>query len=78
MFHRPAHRFKALLSLVDDVLGDPEPEYEPEVAPPHPHDRTVNLRITRRAGSVPARPAHCLSPVTRAPGPRPGRDRIEN
>lgn len=71
MFHRPAHRFKALLSLVDDVLGDPEPELVP-----HPHRRPVSIERRRRAGSVPARPAHCLSPVTRPAEPRAGRDRV--
>ena len=68
MFQSSVKRLKALLSLADDLLGDPEP------APaPHPHRRPARVRIERRTGSVPARPAHCLCPVRPAPrdGDRP-------
>jgi hypothetical protein len=62
MFQRTRERFEALMAIVDDVLGaDPEP------SPPHPHDRTVSLRIERRGGSVASREMHCLCPVRPAP-----------
>jgi hypothetical protein len=70
MFLRSVKRFRALMTLVDDVLGDPEPP-----AVPHPHRRAVRIDLRRRAGSVPPRPAHCLSPV-RPSRESPGRDRI--
>ncbi|HEY5431594.1 MAG TPA: hypothetical protein VIK04_20930 [Solirubrobacteraceae bacterium] len=70
MFHGPQNRFRALMTLLDDVLGDPEPP-----AAPHPHRRPVRIERTRRAGSVSARPAHCLSPVRRGPD-RTSRDRV--
>jgi hypothetical protein len=36
---------------------------------PHPHRRRARAQITRRPGVVPARPAHCTSPVRHsAPG----------
>ena len=62
MFQSSKKRMQALLELVDDMLvGAPE---EDLVAPtPHPHRRPVKLRLERRAGSVAARPMHCLSPV---------------
>jgi hypothetical protein len=61
MFQSSARRLRALLSLADDVLGDPL-----EPAAPHPHRRPLRLEHERRPGSVPPRPARCLSPV-RAP-----------
>jgi hypothetical protein len=62
MFHRTRERFEALMALLDDILAaDPEP------SAPHPHDRTVSLRIERRGGSVGAREMHCLCPVRPAP-----------
>jgi hypothetical protein len=62
MFQRTRERFEALLAIVDEILAaDPEP------APPHPHDRTVSLRIERRGGTVAAREMHCLCPVRPAP-----------
>jgi hypothetical protein len=58
------------MTLLDDVLGDPEPP-----AAPHPHRRPVRIQRTRRAGTVAARPAHCLSPTQRSPD-RSSRDRV--
>ncbi|MFZ0091014.1 MAG: hypothetical protein WAL63_16020 [Solirubrobacteraceae bacterium] len=70
MFQASVKRFRALLTLVDDVLGDPEPP-----AVPHPHRRPVRIDRTRRSGSIAPRPAHCLSPVR--PSADPGRrDRV--
>jgi hypothetical protein len=58
MFQSSKKRMRALLDVVDDMLaGAPEP------VDPHPHQRSVQLRIERRPGSVAARPMHCLSPV---------------
>jgi hypothetical protein len=62
MFLRMKQRFEAVMDLVDDILAA-----DPEAAPPHPHDRTVSLQITRRGGSVAPREMHCLCPVRRAP-----------
>jgi hypothetical protein len=64
MFQSSARRLRVLLSLADDVLGDP-----PEPETPHPHRRPLRFEHKRRQGSVPPRPAHCLSPV-RAPNAR--------
>ena len=59
MFHLTPERLHRLLDLVDDVLaGDP-----PEEAPQHPHRQPPRWQRTRRAGTVSARPALCLSPV---------------
>jgi hypothetical protein len=58
MFQSSARRLRALLSLADDVLGDP---LAPET--PHPHRRPLRFEYERRPGAVPPRPAHCLSPV---------------
>jgi hypothetical protein len=58
MFQRSSERLYRLLSLLDDVLGDPIEE-----AAPHPHRRTLRWERERRPGSVAARPAHCISPV---------------
>jgi hypothetical protein len=62
MFQSSAKRFRAWLSVLDDVRGDP-----PVESKPHPHRRPLSWRHARRPGSVPARPAHCLSPVRAAP-----------
>jgi hypothetical protein len=71
MFQSTKKRMQALLDVVDDMLvGAPEPE---SVAP-HPHQRSVHLRIERRPGSVAARPMHCLSPVR----PPAERDRVRD
>jgi hypothetical protein len=62
MFQSSTTRLRAWLKRVDDVLedvlGDP-----PAAAQPHPHRRPLRWERTRRAGSVSARPAHCLSPI---------------
>jgi hypothetical protein len=74
MFLSMKERFEAVMDLVDDILAA-DPDREPEPAPPHPHapdaphphDRTVVLRIERRGGSVGPREMHCLCPVRPAP-----------
>jgi hypothetical protein len=72
MFQASVKRFRALMTLVDDVLGDPEPP-----AAPHPHRRPVRIQWERRAGMVATRPTHCLSPVTARPVTgRPARERV--
>jgi hypothetical protein len=69
MFQSSKSRLRALLDRVDDFLGDPE-----DVAPPHPHRTPLRWERERRPGAVPARPAHCISPV-RADPRRVERDR---
>jgi hypothetical protein len=70
MFQVSVKRFRALMTLLEDVLGDPEP-----LVAPHPHRRPVRIHRQRRAGSVAPRPAHCLSPIR--PSPEHGRrDRV--
>jgi hypothetical protein len=64
MFQASKKRLQHLLDVVDDMLVG-APEEHMEIAAPHPHARTVRLRIERRAGTVPPRPAHCLSPIQR-------------
>jgi hypothetical protein len=59
MFQLTPERLQRLLSLVDDVLlGDP-----PEEAENHPHRQPLRWHPRRRAGTVSARPARCLSPI---------------
>jgi hypothetical protein len=70
MFQASAKRFRALMTLFDDVLGDPQPP-----AAPHPHRRPVRIERERRAGSVAMRPMHCVSPVRPQPD-RVGRERV--
>jgi len=67
MFQSVKMRIRAGLSLLDDVLGDRE-----VVAVEHPHRRELRWERQRRGGSVPARPALCVSPVRsrREPGRR--------
>jgi hypothetical protein len=60
MFHRASKRLRSVLSILDDVLGDPV-----DATVPHPHRRPLHWQPTRRPGEVAARPAHCLSPVHR-------------
>ncbi len=61
MFQSSAKRLRALLSLAEDILGDPNPET------PHPHRRPLRLQYQRRPGSVAPPPAHCLSPIRPSP-----------
>jgi hypothetical protein len=58
MFQASVKRLRALMTLVEDVLGDDEPP-----AAPHPHRRPVRIQRQRRAGTVATRPTHCLCPV---------------
>jgi hypothetical protein len=64
MFQSTKKRLQRLLDVVDDMLVG-APEEDIEIAAPHPHLRTVQLRIERRPGTVAPRPAHCLSPIQR-------------
>jgi hypothetical protein len=63
MFQSSARRFRALLSLADDLLGDP-----PQPEAPHPHRRPLRFAPERRGGSLAPRPAQCLSPVRPSSG----------
>jgi hypothetical protein len=74
MFQSTKKRLQRLLDVVDDMLVG-APEEDMEIAAPHPHTRTVQLRIERRPGTVAARPAHCLSPIQR-PASRRTRDAV--
>ncbi len=74
MFQATKKRLQLLLDVVDDMLVG-APEEDMEIAAPHPHARTVQLRIERRPGSVMPREAHCLSPVRRPTAHR-GRDAV--
>jgi len=58
MFQSSKSRLRAWLSWTEDILGD-----SPEDAQPHPHRRELRWERTRRGGSVPPRPAFCISPV---------------
>jgi hypothetical protein len=58
MFQSSVKRIRALASLFDDVLGDPQPE-----PAPHPHRRPLRWDKDRRSGAVSPREAHCVSPV---------------
>jgi hypothetical protein len=64
MFQSPKRLMRAVLDVVDEMLlGEDDPIIEEPQRPTHPHDRTVRLRIERRAGTVSARPMHCVSPL---------------
>jgi hypothetical protein len=70
MFQSTKRRLQDLLDIVDDMLvGAPETGFDHDGEPDddaavlHPHHRSVQLRIQRRPGTIPARPMHCLSPV---------------
>ncbi len=69
MFQSSINRLRALLTLADDLLGDPP---APE---PHPHRRPVRIVRERRGGTVAPRAMHCLSPV-RPASPDVRRDRV--
>ncbi len=79
MFQSSAKRLQALLSRVDDILADHPQETRPPAVEPrheqhrpepraHPHRRHLRWERARRPGSVPAAPAHCISPVRTARG----------
>ena len=65
MFQSSAYRLRAWLSRFEDVLADHPDEAHDSTDDPlsHPHRRPLRWERTRRAGSVAARPAHCISPV---------------
>ncbi|HEY6525705.1 MAG TPA: hypothetical protein VIY10_18120 [Solirubrobacteraceae bacterium] len=72
MFQASVKRFRALVTLFDDVLGDPEPP-----AALHPHRRPVRIQRERRSGTVAPRPTHCLCPVpVRPAAARTTRERV--
>jgi hypothetical protein len=58
MFQPYGQRVRAWLSRFQDILGDDWGN-----PPPHPHRRALRWEPVRRAGSVAARPGHCISPV---------------
>ena len=61
MFQLTPQRLQRLLDLVDDVLaGDPSDE---EATQHHPHRQPLRWQPSRRAGTVSAGSAYCLSPV---------------
>jgi len=66
MFQSSAKRLRAWLTLVDDVLADPLADQVAD-ARAHPHRRPLRWQRGHRPGTVPARPAVCLSPVRPAP-----------
>jgi hypothetical protein len=66
MFQSCTKRLHAWLDLVDDMLVGDEPPADARLEPSwatHPHRRPLRSRRARRAGSVLAAPAHCISPV---------------
>jgi hypothetical protein len=67
MFRSALTRLRAVLELTDDLLGDPYDEPQSSTAQlhiaAHPHRQPLRWERSRRPGSVPAKPAHCLSPV---------------
>lgn len=58
MFQLTPERLNRLLTLLDDVLGDPIDE-----AQPHPHRQPLSWHPIRRPGTIAPRAAACLSPV---------------
>jgi hypothetical protein len=81
MFQSSKKRLRAWLDVVDEMLvGDPPVDAyaEPPVEDTHPHRRPLRWQRPRRAGSVPAAPAHCLCPVRPAPSERSGRPSIHD
>ncbi|HTP18674.1 MAG TPA: hypothetical protein VMJ65_03660 [Solirubrobacteraceae bacterium] len=69
MFQSSAKRLRAWFALVDDLLGDAPDDAHLDLEPwaMHPHRRPLRAQRRRRAGSVPAPPAHCISPVRPMP-----------
>jgi len=58
MFQSSHSRIRALLGRAEEAAIEIS-----AAVPPHPHRRPLRFERTRRAGAVPARPAHCISPV---------------
>jgi hypothetical protein len=58
MFQSSVKRIRALASLFDDVLGNPQTE-----PAPHPHRQPLRWDRDRRIGAVRPREAHCVSSV---------------
>ena len=69
---QPASKLQLLLQIVDDALAG-EPEAPLLADERHPHRVPLRWEPTRRPGSVPARPAYCLSPVHHERVARPER-----
>jgi hypothetical protein len=65
MFQASADRLRTWLRWAEDALGDPPEDArgEPHNFKSHPHRRPLRWDRARRAGTVAARPAHCISPV---------------
>jgi hypothetical protein len=80
MFRSTLTRLRAVLELADDLLGDPYDEPQPPTAQlhtaAHPHRRPLRWERSRRPGSVPAKPAHCLSPVRSGQSRTDARERV--
>ncbi len=79
MFQSSKERFRAWLSRFDDILGDHPAEARSDderlaAHLHHPHRRPLRWRRDRRPGSVPARPAYCISPVRAAAVDAPQRE----
>jgi hypothetical protein len=76
MFQSSKARLRTWMQLVDDILAD-HPDDVRDDEPGylhHPHRTPLRRQRERRLGSVPARPAHCISPVrTASERPRPDR-----
>jgi hypothetical protein len=76
MFQSSKKRLRAWLDVVDEMLvGDPpvDAHAEPPGWATHPHRRPLRSQRTRRPGSIPEAPAHCLCPVRPAPSDVGGR-----
>jgi len=62
MFRASTDRLRSWLTHIDqaldDVLGDPTSDVHG-----HPHRVPLRWKPDRRGGSIPPRPAHCVSPV---------------
>ena len=70
MFRESADRLRAWLTEAGDLLlGEPE-RSDLDYHADHPHRRELRWERSRRPGSVPARPAHCISPIRREPTTR--------
>jgi hypothetical protein len=70
MFQASANRLRTWLRWAEDVLADPleDARATENHFRSHPHRRPLQWDRLRRPGVVPARPAHCISPI-RSGGP---------